>query len=107
MIPSLGSLEETLLLLVIVHQGNAYGVSIAEAYMDHSGRKISIPAVHTALKRLEGKGFLHSKMSGATTERGGRRKRLFEITALGYKVLSDLRHSREQLWLKAPKLTFN
>ena len=104
---SIGTLEETVLLLVIIHQGNAYGVSIAEAYMEHAGRRISIPAIHTVLKRLEKKGYLESGMSGATAERGGRRKRLFEITQHGYRVLSELQASRAKLWSLAPKLSFN
>ena len=104
---SIGSLEETILLLVLIHQGEAYGVSIRDAYVDHSKRSITIPAVHTVLKRLEKKGFLNSKMDGATAERGGRRKRIFEVTPHGYKVLQELRASREQLWAAAPKLSFN
>ncbi len=104
---NIGTLEETVLLLVIIHQGNAYGVSIAEAYMEHTGKKISIPAIHTVLKRLEKKGFLKSSMSGATAERGGRRKRLFEITQIGYKALQKLQDSRAKLWSQAPKLSFN
>ena len=107
MIPSIGSLEETILLLVLIHQGDAYGVSIRDAYVEHSQRKITVPAVHTVLKRLEKKGYLNSKMAGATTERGGRRKRIYEVTPNGYEVLVDLRKSREQLWSSAPKLSFN
>lgn len=107
MIQSIGNLEETILLLVMINQGEAYGVSIRDAYVEHTGRKITIPAIHTVLKRLEKKGYLDSKMDGATTERGGRRKRLFEITALGYKVLVTLKESRERLWSVAPKLSFN
>ncbi len=104
---TIGSLEETILLLVMIHQGNAYGVSIAEAYIEHMGKKISIPAIHTVLKRLEKKGFLRSDMSGATAERGGRRKRLFEITAQGYAALTEIKISRDKLWSVAPKLKFN
>ena len=107
MTPSLGNLEETLLLLVLIRHGDAYGVSIAEAYTEHTGKSISIPAVHTVLKRLEKKGLLRSQMGGATTDRGGRRKRLFEITALGHNVLTDVQNSRKKLWEQAPKLDFN
>ena len=107
MTPSLGNLEETLLLLVLIRHGDAYGVSVAEAYMEHTGKRISIPAVHTVLKRLEKKGLLSSHMGGATTDRGGRRKRLFEITALGHNVLTEVQNSRKKLWEQAPKLDFN
>lgn len=107
MMPSLGNLEETLLLLVLIQHGDAYGVSITEAYTKHTGKGISIPAVHTVLKRLEKKGLLSSHMGGATSDRGGRRKRLFEITALGHRVLTEVQDSRKKLWEQAPKLDFN
>ena len=104
--PSLGNLEEMLLLLVLIKHGEAYGVSIAESYYENTDRKISIPAVHTVLKRLEKKGLLTSHMGGATADRGGRRKRLFEITALGHSVLKEVQQSRQELWAQVPKLSF-
>jgi PadR family transcriptional regulator PadR len=48
--------------------------------------RVSIGAAHSTLDRLEGKGFLKSEMGKPTTERGGRRKRIFTMTALGKKV---------------------
>ncbi|MBR06599.1 MAG: PadR family transcriptional regulator [Rickettsiales bacterium] len=101
---SIGSLEETILLLVLVMQDAAYGVSVGEEYQKQTGKSISIPAIHTVLKRLEKKGFLTSTMGGATTERGGRKKRLFEITKSGYKIIADLRDTRNNLWKIAPQL---
>ena len=100
---SIGSLEETILLIVLIMQGEAYGVSVAEEYQQRSGKAISIPAIHTVLSRLENKGLVSSRMGGATTERGGRKKRIFEITKAGYKVISDLRATREELWKVAPQ----
>lgn len=107
MVPSIGNLEETVLLLVIINQGNAYGISIADAYYEHTQRKITIPAIHTVLKRLEKKGFLTSGMSGATAERGGRRKRMFEITREGYNILMELQANRSRLWSMVPNINFN
>ncbi len=104
MIPSIGSLEEIILLLVMINQGKAYGAGLAELYKEHTGRSITIPAVHTVLKRLEKKGYVSSKMGGATAERGGRRKRLYEVTAAGHQVLTDLQETRQKLWKLAPKL---
>ncbi len=103
---SLGSLEETILLIVLVLRDDAYGVSVAEEYQRRYNKSISIPAIHTVLGRLERKALLTSRMGGATAERGGRKKRLFEVTRYGYKVLCDLRDTRLQLWNMAPKLTF-
>lgn len=104
---NLGHLEETILLLVLIMREDVYGVSVAEQYEEHMGKGISIPAIHTVLKRLEKKGLLKSHMGGSTAERGGRKKRLFEITPYGYKVLDEIRTNRAQLWSLAPKFKFD
>ncbi|MEL6591074.1 MAG: helix-turn-helix transcriptional regulator [Bacteroidota bacterium] len=103
MAKNLGHLEESILLMVMILE-EAYGVSVAEAYMQHTKSSISIPAVHTVLKRLEKKGMLESKMGEATPERGGRRKRIFEATPHGYRVIAEIRESRLQLWSLIPRL---
>ncbi|MEZ5041754.1 MAG: PadR family transcriptional regulator [Saprospiraceae bacterium] len=107
MMPSLGSLEEIILLLVLSMKEEAYGVSVAEKYQEIMNKSISIPSIHTVLKRLEEKGFLVSSMGGATQERGGRKKRLYEITRYGYQSLVELQKTRNQLWGGIPNLSFN
>lgn len=87
-------------------QDEAYGVSIAEEYLQRTSKSISIPAIHTVLKRLENKGFLTSKMGGATQARGGRKKRLFEITKSGYQILTELKETRDNLWKVAPQFNW-
>ncbi len=95
---NLGSLEESVLLLVAVLQGQAYGYVLSEDYYKHFGSRISISAVHTVLKRLEEKGLIRSEMGGATSERGGRRKRIFKVTSSGTSTLEDLQSRRMKLW---------
>ncbi len=105
MIHNLGHLEEsTLLIVMIAEKEDAYGAAIAEAYEEQTGHSISIPAIHTVLKRLEAKGLLRSEMGVATPERGGRRKRIFEATPYGYKVIAQIRENRMRLWSLIPKL---
>jgi PadR family transcriptional regulator PadR len=77
---------------------SAYGVAITDELERQTGRSVSISAVHAALHRLEEKGMLNSQMGVATAERGGRRKRLFFVTALGSRALHDIRAVRNQLW---------
>ena len=94
----LGELEELILLMVALIGVDAYGVSITEALEEQTGRVITISAAHAALHRLEEKGFVKSKMGGASKERGGRRKRLFQITAYGSQTLAELRDVRNTIW---------
>jgi len=94
----LGEFEEVVLLTVAVLGEGAYGVAITDELDRQTGRSVSISAVHAALNRLEEKGMLSSRMGEATAERGGRRKRLFTVTALGSRTLHDIRATRDQLW---------
>jgi PadR family transcriptional regulator, regulatory protein PadR len=98
----LGEFEEVLLLLVGILGEEAYAFKMADEFESQTGRSVSIGAVHSTLDRLEGKGFLNSEMGNATAERGGRRKRIFKITALGKKILKDSRDFKVSLWSQYP-----
>jgi DNA-binding PadR family transcriptional regulator len=100
----LGELEELILLMVALIGADAYGVSITKELEEQTGRAITISAVHAALHRLEEKGFVKSKMGGASMERGGRRKRLFQITAYGRQTLEELRDVRNMIWAQIPNI---
>jgi PadR family transcriptional regulator, regulatory protein PadR len=98
----LGEFEEVLLLLVGILGEEAYAFRMADEFESQTGRAVSIGAVHSTLDRLEGKGFLISEMGNSTAERGGRRKRIFKITAIGKKVLKDSRDFKVSLWSQYP-----
>ncbi len=98
----LGEFEEVLLLLVGILGEDAYALNIAEEFSKQTGRTVSIGATHSTLKRLEDKGFLKSFMSQPTQVRGGRRKRIFTITALGTRALETSRALRQSLWQQFP-----
>ncbi len=100
----LGYLEETVLLLMMTMKEKSYGYSVSLAYQSHTGKSISISAIHSVLSRLEKKGYLESYMGEATSQRGGRRKRIFEVTPEGVAVIADIKTSREKLWKLIPYL---
>lgn len=101
----LGNLEEGVLLIAL-YLDEVYGVSVAEEYKKQTGHSISIPAIHTVLRRLEEKGLLKSVMGESTPERGGRRKRLYTATAYGLNVIREIRDERVRFWSKIPALKF-
>jgi PadR family transcriptional regulator, regulatory protein PadR len=68
---------------------DAYGASIRSEIEKATGKKCSIGALYTTLDRLENKGFVTTWMGEPTRERGGRSKRLVQITATGVKEASD------------------
>jgi DNA-binding PadR family transcriptional regulator len=99
----MGEFEEIVILTIGILNNQAYSVSIKEEIESRLSRSVSLGALHTALKRLEEKGFVKS-FSGETSEdRAGRPKRFFEITAMGKKAMLHAKESREQLWKAIPK----
>lgn len=107
----LGEFEEIVLLTVGVLYDDAYAVAIAKEITAQSGRSVAVSAVHKSLYRLEDKGFLNSRLGDPESKRGGKRKRLFTISALGKKALDesmDLRLSlRNQIVDPAFQIKFN
>ncbi|WP_080057651.1 PadR family transcriptional regulator [Spirosoma aerolatum] len=103
----LGEFEELVLLTVAILNGSAYGLNIADELKQRTHRSINLSGVHVALYRLEDKGFVKSELGGATAARGGRRKRLFSITAYGKQTLDELRQVRNDLWEAIPNLSFS
>lgn len=98
----LGEFEEVILLLVGILGEQAYAFRLAEEFREQTGRAVSIGATHSTLNRLEQKGFLDSKMGAPTAERGGRRKRIYTITAYGRRVLDHAREFKMALWKQYP-----
>lgn len=103
----LGEFEELVLTMVGILQEDAYGNAIVEEIKQRVDREVNLSAVHVTLYRLEDKGYVKSKMGGATNERGGRRKRIFTITNAGLALLRAMKESRIDLWKLIPQLNFN
>lgn len=100
----IGELEELVLLMVGVLYPEAYGVSVMDELDKQAGRSLNISAVHAVLTRLEDKGLLESKMSEPTDARGGRRKRIFLLTAAGKRSLEETNELRNQLFNRIPRI---
>jgi PadR family transcriptional regulator, regulatory protein PadR len=102
----LGEFEELVLLSVAALGDDAYGVSILQYIEQEAGRSVNISAIHEVLKRLQRKGYVKSRMGGATQERGGRRKRFFLLTVGGRKMLEDAMKLKLQLYKQVPDFSF-
>ncbi len=102
---SLGDFEELILMTVFIVHEEAYAVSVKKELESRLSKKINISAIHTALYRLEEKGFLNSHMGGAKASRGGRRRRFFVPTAAGTKALEHLKELRENMYRLIPALS--
>jgi DNA-binding PadR family transcriptional regulator len=97
----LGEFEELVLLVISGSDEDAYGVAIKETLDRETGREVSLGAVYAALERLAGKGLVVSHEVEGPAVRGGRRRRAFEPTSEGRRVLRQMRAVRERLWRHA------
>jgi PadR family transcriptional regulator, regulatory protein PadR len=102
----LGEFEEIVILTIGILNNEAYSVSIKDEIESRLSRSVSMGALHTALKRLEDKGYLKSYAGESTAERAGRPKQYFEITAMGKKAMLHVKETREELWRAIPKTIF-
>ena len=94
----LGEFEELVLLMVGLLDEHAYGINIVEEIRSRMNRKVNLSAVHSTLYRMEDKNYLTSSFGGATTERGGRRKRIFHLTLSGRNKLEFTQSKRMAVW---------
>lgn len=100
----LGDFEEMVLTMVAALQENAYGAAITIEIEQWLERKVTLSAVHVTLYRLEDKGYIKSRVGGATNERGGRSKRIYTITSAGVATLKGMKETRTDLWRIVPQL---
>jgi len=105
----LGEFEELVLLVVGVLFDNAYGVAVKKEIEDQAQRRVTLSTVHAALHRLEKKGFVQSRLGDPTSRRGGKRKRLFVLTAAGSQAIQRAQQLRQKLWeaIPGPALKLN
>lgn len=103
----LGEFEEIVMLTIGILHKRAYGISIKKEIEARLSRNVSMGALHTALVRLEEKGYIDSHDGEATRERAGRPRKYFQITALGKKAIEYSRNTRDELWRAIPKLALN
>ncbi len=95
---ALGELEQRILVIVMRLGPEAYGVPIVDEINRHLRRPVLRPSVYLALRRLEGKGLVRSRLGDPEPRRGGRARRYFEITAAGRRVLRESHRVWQRLW---------
>src|SRR5437763_16685179 len=87
----LGDIEHLVLLAILRLGREAYGIPILDEVSERSGRDVSRATVYVALKRLEQKGLVASRLGESTPERGGRAKRFFKLKPAGLQALPEAR----------------
>lgn len=77
------------MLLAVLNTGPMHGYAVVESLRERSEGRVNLPSgtVYPALHRLEAGGLVSSRWETA----GGRRRRVYEITAAGVRSLQDSR----------------
>ena len=86
----LGEFEQLLLyaLLRIGSSEFASGLDVGRTIEARTGRAMSPGAVYTGLSRLESRRLVASRLGEPSPARGGKRRRLYRITASGARMLA-------------------
>ena len=99
MTPSaLGELELAVLLAVVRLGDDAYSLRIRQEVSAVRQHDYSVGAIHTTLQRLGDKGYARSWMTEPLPVRGGRSRRLYEVTAAGRRAMRDAEARAARLW---------
>jgi len=99
--------EEYILLAVWRLKDNAYSVSILEQVSKVTGYKWQIGAIYIPLEKLRKKGYLRKYKGEPSAQRGGRSKRLYELTDAGIKALKEIRDVQDTVWAGVPKVALD
>lgn len=94
---TLGNSEFVVLGVVARRARGAHGTALLDDLAEITGREWSVGALYTTLERLEKKGFVASQWAEATKQRGGRRKRVYQVQAAGLHALQRMRQMTDAL----------
>ena len=92
---TLGEFEQQVLLVILRLGRESYSVPIVAELERHIGREVATAAVYIALRRLEKKGLLTSRLDG---ERSARPRRYFALTDRALEPLRASRNAYLSLW---------
>lgn len=95
---SLGELEHLVLLAILRLGPDAYGVPIVDELRKHTRQPVLRPSVYLALRRLEAKGLVRSRLGDPEPRRGGRARRTFELLPTARALLRESRRTLTSLW---------
>jgi len=94
--------EELILWAIVRLKSDAYCVPIRDTISIITGEEWPLGSIYMPLDRLVKNGFLTSRLSESTPERGGRRKRIYRLTPEGYAALEKTRDVQHKMWQHMP-----
>ena len=95
---SLGEFEQQVLLTILRLGSESYTVPIVLELEERTQRPASPAAVYIALRRLEKRGLVSSRLDSAAPEEGGRPRRYFKLEPEALEQLKESRRILDRLW---------
>ena len=95
---TLGEFEQQVLLTILRLGGEAYSVPMVLEMEERAGREVSQAAVYIALRRLEEKGLVSSRMEPPEETETGRERRWFSLTPRGMEALREAGRTMARFW---------
>ena len=94
---TLGEFEQLVLIAMTRLGPDAYGATIRRDIESRTGRDLAISAVYVTLERLETKGLVRSRIGDPTPERGGRRRKHYELLPAGERAVAHAYRTFKQM----------
>ena len=94
----LGEFEQQVLLVILRLGREGYSVSIVAELEERTGREVATSAVYIALRRLEKKGLLTSRLESPEQSGEPYPRRYFALTEASIEPLRTARRSMLSLW---------
>lgn len=94
----LGDLQQLTMLAVARLGEGAFARAVQEELLRVSGREASVSTIHVTMVRLEDQGMVLSRRTEPDPVKGGKGKRYFELTSLGWEALHSSRRALASMW---------
>lgn len=75
-----------------------YGLEIIKSLKEDANTTVYLGSLYNILSRLQKKGLVTCRWGEDTPERGGNRRKYYNLTGLGEKVLREEQYSFSKLW---------
>jgi len=94
---ALGEFEHRVLLAILRLEAESYSVPIVLELEEKTGKPVAPAAVYIALRRMEKRGLVSSRLV-EPDENGGRERRYFKVEEEGLERLRESRRALLDLW---------
>ncbi|MCP4727648.1 MAG: hypothetical protein GY863_21595, partial [bacterium] len=77
---------------------NAYGVTIRRHIVKRTGKEYTYGTIYSILEQLLKKGYVDKNEGEPSSERGGRRKLMYDLTPVGVQALKNAYEMQQAVW---------